>query len=84
MIERNLCLQRDEPLPIRFAKLLRILEQYGLDSVEAAPYLLALFSLPLDQSIDLLDGYSSRQMEATLSALVSLIQAIAAQRPRAP
>jgi DNA-binding SARP family transcriptional activator len=80
MIERNLCLQRDEPLPIRFAKLLRILEQYGLDSVEAAPYLLALFSLPLDQSIDLLDGYSSRQMEATLSALVSLIQALAAQR----
>jgi DNA-binding SARP family transcriptional activator len=79
MIERDLCLQRDEALPVRFAKLLRIL--YGLDSVEAAPYLLALFSLPPDQFVDLLDGYSSTQMEATVSALVSLIQALATQRP---
>lgn len=81
MLERSLCLQPDEPRPVRFAKLLRMLGQHGLESGEAAAYLLALLSLPLDECIDLLNAYSSAQMEATLSALASLIQALAAKRP---
>jgi predicted ATPase len=81
MIERKLCLQPDEPLPVRFAKLLSMLGQYGLLSTEAAPYLLALLSLPLSERIDLLNGYSSAQMELTLWALASLIQALASTQP---
>src|SRR5262249_1102113 len=62
-IERKLCLQPGEPLPVRFAKLLSTLGQYELLSTEAAPYLFALLSLPLNERSDLLNGYSSAQME---------------------
>jgi predicted ATPase len=52
-----------------------------LESAESAAYLLALLSLPPDECIDLLHAYSPAQMESTLLALVSLIQALASKQP---
>jgi DNA-binding SARP family transcriptional activator len=80
LIQQALRLRSDEPLPARFAKLPRLLEQHGLGKTEASA-LLPMLALPAAERDELFELYAQDQQEATLGALVSLILAIAARQP---
>ena len=79
--ERALAFGREESPPARFDRLLRRLEQYGLDRPETVPLWAALLSLPATDRFPLPSLPPARQREETFRAMLEWLQACAARRP---
>jgi serine/threonine protein kinase/predicted ATPase len=79
--ERALAFGREEPPPARFDRMVRRLEQYGLDRPDTVPLWAALLSLPTAERFPLLSLPPARQREETFRALLDWLQTRAARRP---
>ncbi len=79
--ERSLAFGREEPGPARFDRLLRRLEQYGLDRPDAVPLWAALLSLPTPERFPLSSLPPARQREETFRAMLEWLHTRAAGTP---
>jgi serine/threonine protein kinase/predicted ATPase len=79
--ERALAFGRDEPPPARFDRMVRRLEQYGIDRPETVPLWAALLSLPLTERFRPPSLPPARQREETFRVLLDWLQTRAARRP---
>jgi class 3 adenylate cyclase/predicted ATPase len=79
--ERALGLGRDEPPQVRFDRILRRLEQYGLARPETVPLWASLLSLPTTDRFPPLSLSPARQREETFRALLEWLHTRAQRRP---